>query len=137
MYWKNTNPLIVCCGMLLLGTASARAARFVPPSESGNGANLLNVIELELKQKNPAEAVRRADELLRTRYDELVSTENGVTRSVGAMVNELLLSQRPAMAGEYGKQYAAAAAQMLAGVEQYSSYRPEEVYEVARRYPLA
>ena len=107
MVWKVGKFFISACGMLLSMVTAACGGRFVPPAESGAGGNLLNVIELELKQKNPAEAAQRAGRLLRTRFDELVAVENRVTRSVGAMVYDLLLSQRPAIGAEYTKLYGA------------------------------
>jgi outer membrane protein assembly factor BamB len=122
--------------MALLCCAANGAIVFGPPENSPDATTELKGISRELNSRNYSAAARRLDVLLSARTEQLASlTENALT-SVTAWLDQLPPPQRKALAAEYAKLFATPARQALESLASAHAASPEELYAIARRYPM-
>jgi outer membrane protein assembly factor BamB len=109
---------------------------FAPAENSPDAATELKTIARELGEKNHAGAARRVDGLLGARAEQLANvTENSLT-SITAWMDQLSPEARKLLAGEYAKESGPAARQALESISNGHVPKPQELYAVARRYPM-
>jgi outer membrane protein assembly factor BamB len=123
----------------LIGASAARAAVvFAPPDDVPEVAAEIKGIERELGDANYAAAARRLDALLAGRGsgDQLVNLAEGTLTSARAWVEQLPPARRQPLASEYERSFGRAAQAAVEGLRAGRATRPEELYAIARRYPM-
>jgi len=125
--------------LLLIGfwTIPLRASIFSPPTETSTARNALSVVEAEISQNHPAEAVKRADLLIKDHAADLIPMDDHRLLSTRHAVIALLQQNRAKLQDEYDRQFATASWQMLAAAKQLPNYQPPDLYLISRRYPLS
>jgi outer membrane protein assembly factor BamB len=113
------------------------AVVFAPPDDSVDAANELKGIDRELADGNYGGAAKRLDTLLAGRSDPLVNLSEGGLISVSAWVDRLAPARRKALAVAWEKAAGATARQTLESLRKNPAARPDELYALWRRYPLA
>ena len=122
--------------MLLWCVVSRAAVVFAPPENSPDAATELKGIDRELADRNYSAAAKRLDGLLSARALQLANLSENTLVSVIAWRDQLPAQQREALAAEYAQAFAATARQSLDSTLNGRVPRPDELYAIARRYPM-
>jgi outer membrane protein assembly factor BamB len=125
----------VLVGSVTPGTVRA-AVIFAPPDDAPDAATELKTIERELADRKFAAAATRLDALLAARGDLLANLTEGTLTSVAAWVDGLPPDVREGVAAEYAKSFATPAKRMLESLHASRVPKPEDLYALARRYPM-
>ena len=129
-------PLRLLCALTLLAGTLHAAIVYAPPENSPDAAAELKVIDRELSDRNVPAAAKRLDTLLAARTEQLaILSENSLT-SIIAWLNQLPPPQRTALASEYAKTNATPARQSLDSLQKNRTPSIDELYALARRYPM-
>lgn len=126
--------VLLCCAVL--GERAWGSLAFAPPENSPDAATEVKTISRELGEKNYAGAARRVDGLLGARAEQLANVTDNSLISVTAWMDQLSPEARRLLAGEYAKEFGPAARQALESISNGHVPKPEELYAVARRYPM-
>jgi outer membrane protein assembly factor BamB len=133
--FARIGVLVVLSLTLLCGDARATVV-YAPPDDSPDAANELRAIEREIADRNVGAAAKRLDALLAARGDLLASVGEGTLASAAAWLDHLPPESRAGLTAQYASAFGKPAAQMLESLRKSPSARPEELYAIARRYPL-
>ena len=107
---------------------------YAPPQDSPDTTNEVKGIERELADGNYPVAAKRLDLLLAQRGENLMAVADGTLRSVAAWCDQLPAETRKALTVEYEKAAGQNARARLEGLGEAA--RPDELYTVARRFPM-
>lgn len=127
---------VLLCAVTCLTGAARAAVVYAPPEASVDAANELEGIGRELGDGNYASAAKRLDALVAVRADQLVGAGDGTLTSVSAWVDQLSGERRAALAAACARAQGAAAQDALAGLHKLRPPGAEELYALARRYPM-
>lgn len=122
--------------MICLAGGARAAVVYAPPEASVDAANELEGIGREIGDRNFASAAQRLDALLAARADQLVGLSEGTLTSVSAWVDQLPSDRRNALGAAYAREFGNMARDALAALHKLRTPAAEELYAVARRYPL-
>lgn len=109
---------------------------YTPPEDSPQAATELKALRRELDDSNYAGAARRLEALLAGRGDQLVNTGDGTLMAINAWPDSLSREQRGELGTEFAKLVSPLARQTLESVRKSPTLRIEELYGVARRFPM-
>ncbi len=143
---QSGGPSRAPCGRLiaiwlcLIPLQSIAAINYAPPDDSPDLANELRITGRELAGNSYSAAAKRLSALLEKSAEALVPWgEEGAAKTsmtVSAWVDQLPAAQRKALREECNKEYGHAARLSLESARRGAGLRAEELYAIARRYPL-
>jgi outer membrane protein assembly factor BamB len=133
--WLNA---MMFAAMLLLAAPAWAAARFAPPGESVEAAEVLHKsVEPQLQQGRFAEASEPLDKLLAPQPGGLLVLDEGGVVSAAAWLDALPVEQRSALAAAYHGRFDARVKEAFDALKQQPPATAEQFYQLAQRYPLS
>lgn len=131
--WLRVWCALVC---LWWSRCAPGSLAFAPPEDSAEAAIELKALAKETSDRNYAGAARRLEALLGARGDQLVNMGDGTLMAVCAWPDTLGAGERAELGRAFSKQVGSLARESLASLRKNSGARIEELYGLARRFPM-
>jgi outer membrane protein assembly factor BamB len=130
-----TFLLLIAFGVRV-ATAASPGSRINLPDETFADHNQLQAFEAEVQQQDYAAAVKRLQPLLENHGGELMADNDGALISLSQSIMQLPTAERASLLDTYDKTFGSLASQMISDIRAKADFQPQDLYKVARRYPL-
>ncbi len=127
--------LVGMTGLLLV--ARVDAARFVLSGQTLGSRNALQVIQVDIEQRNLVDAVTKIEALLAEQSDTLVAVDDDVQMRFADAIEQLVAANRQDLIAEYDKKFGTTAQAALGLVLAGPDKSVASLVSVAHRFPVS